>query len=134
VARENLDPVLGVVQAKDLLAHTITDQPVDLRSTFEAPLYVPESMPALQVPERFKPSDTHTLPAVDEYGALQVLVIPTDIIEACVGEMREAGEPAEPSAVQREDGSWMLHGMMPMHAFKGLLRAVPFPDAEKHMD
>jgi putative hemolysin len=91
-------------------------------------------MPALQVLERLKQSGTRTVPVVDEYGALQGLVIPTDIIEAIVGEMREAGEPAEPSAVQREDGSWMLHGMMPVHAFKGLMRAMPLPDAEKHMD
>ena len=53
-------------KAKDLLAHTLPNQPVDLRSTFEDPLYAPERMPALQVLERFKPSDTHTLPAVDE--------------------------------------------------------------------
>jgi CBS domain containing-hemolysin-like protein len=46
--------------------------------------------------ERFKPSDTHTVCAVDEYGALQGLVIPTDVIEACVGEMAEAGEPTKP--------------------------------------
>jgi putative hemolysin len=70
VARENLNQVLGLMQAKNLLAHTITGQPVDLHSTLEIPLHVPESMPALQVLERFKQSGTHTVPVVDEYGAL----------------------------------------------------------------
>jgi putative hemolysin len=70
VARENLDHVLGIVQAKDLLAHTLTDQPADLNLTLQQPLYVPESMPALQVLERFKQSGTHTALVVDEYGGL----------------------------------------------------------------
>jgi putative hemolysin len=133
LARENLDHVPGAVQAKDLLAHALTDQRVDLHGTSEEPLYVPESMPALQVLERFKQSGTHTLRAVDEYGALQGLVIPTDIIEAIVGKVAEAGEPAEPSAVHREDGSWLLHGMMPVDAFEGLLRTGPPPDAERRV-
>jgi putative hemolysin len=128
-----LDPVLGVVQAKDLLAHTITDQPVDLRSTFEDPLYVPESMTALQVLERFQRSGTQTALVVDEYGGLQGLVTPTDMLEAIVGELPEAGEPAEPSAVQREDGSWLVDGMMPVDEFKDLLRTRSVPNEEKRV-
>jgi putative hemolysin len=133
VAYGNLDHVLGVVQAKDLLAHTLTDQPVDLHSTLEEPLYVPESMPALQVLERFKQSGTHTALVVDEYGGLQGLVTPTDILEAIVGDLPEAGESAEPSAVQREDGSWLVDGMMSVDEFKDLLQTGPLPDEEKRV-
>ena len=129
----NLDRILGVVQAKDLLTHTLTDQPVDLRTTLEEPLYVPEGTPALQVLERFKQSGTHTALVVNEYGGLQGLVTPTDILEAIVGEMPEAGEPAEPSAVQHEDGSWLVDGMMPVDEFKDLLRTGPLPDEEKRV-
>jgi putative hemolysin len=92
VARENLDHVPGAVQAKDLLAHTLTDQRVDLHSTLEEPFYVPESMPALEVLERFKQSGTHT-----------VLIV--DIFKAIVGEMPAAGVPPEPPAFQCKDGS-----------------------------
>jgi putative hemolysin len=58
VARENLNQVLGLMQAKNLLAHTITGQPVDLHSTLQQRLYIPESMPALQVLGRFKPESS----------------------------------------------------------------------------
>jgi putative hemolysin len=133
VARENLDQVLGVVQAKDLLAHTLTDQPVDLRTTLEQPLYVPESMQALQVLERFKQSGIHTALVVDEYGGLQGLVTPTDILEAIVGDIPEAGELTEPAAVEREDGSWLVDGMMPVDEFKDLFRTGPLPGEEEHL-
>lgn len=131
VARENLDHVLGIVQAKDLLAHTLTDQPADLNLPLQQPLYVPESMPALQVLERFKQSGTHTALVVDEYSGLQGLVTPTDTLEAIVGDIPEAGELAEPSAVQREDGSWLIDGMMPVDEFKDLFRTGPLPGEEE---
>jgi putative hemolysin len=133
VAREDLDHVLGIVQAKDLLAHTLTDQPVDLTTTLQQPLYVPETMPALQVLERFKHSGTHTALVVDEYGGLQGLVTPTDILEAIVGDIPEEGELAEPSVVQREDGSWLVDGMMPVDEFKDLFHTGPLPGEEEHL-
>jgi len=133
VARESLDHVPGVVQAKDLLAHTLTDQPIDLQTTLEQPLYVPESMQALQVLERFKESGTHTALVVNEYGGLDGLVTPTDILEAIVGDIPEAGEAAEPSAVQREDGSWLVDGMMPVDEFKDLFRTGPLPGEAEHV-
>jgi putative hemolysin len=134
VARENLDRVTGVVQAKDIPAHTLTEQPVDLHTTIEEPLYVPESTSALHVLQRFEQSGTHTALAVDEYGGLQGLVTPTDIFEAIVGEVPQAGEPAEPSAVHREYGSWLPDGMMPVDEFKALLRIGPLPDEERRVN
>jgi putative hemolysin len=47
-----------------------------------------------------------------------------------VGDIPEAGEPAEPPAIQREDGSWLVNGMMPVDAFKDLLRTGPLSDEE----
>jgi putative hemolysin len=106
---------------------------VDLTTTLQQPLYVPETMPALQVLERFKHSGTHTALVVDEYGGLQGLVTPTDILEAIVGDIPEEGELAEPSVVQREDGSWLVDGMMPVDEFKDLFHTGPLPGEEEHL-
>jgi len=94
---------------------------------------VPKSMPVLQVLERFKQSGTHTVPVVDEYGGLQGLVTPTDIVEAIVGNIPEAGEIAEPAAVRREDGSWLVDGMMSVDEFKDLLGTGPLPGEAEHV-
>jgi putative hemolysin len=131
VAHESLDNVLGVVHAKDLLAQCLGEHSVDLTTTLQQPLYVPESMAALKVLELFKQSGTHIALAVDEYGGIQGLVTPNDILEAIVGDLPTAGEVAEPLALQREDGSWLLDGMLPVDEFKALFHLGPLPGQDQ---
>jgi putative hemolysin len=75
--------------------------------------------------EMFKKSGRHVAFVVDEYGDAQGLVTTSDVLESIVGDIPSEGEPAETSAVQREDGSWLLDGMLPMQKFREL-----FPDVE----
>ena len=131
VAEGSLDNVLGVVHAKDLLVHCLGEQTVDLNATLQQPLYVPESMRALKVLELFKQSRTHIALAVDEYGGIQGLVTPNDILESIVGDLPEAGEVVEPLAQQREDGSWLLDGMLPVDEFKALFHLGPLPGEDQ---
>lgn len=131
VAQGTLDNVLGVVHAKDLLARALAGQPIDLAALARQPLYVPESMRALQVLELFKQSGTHIALAVDEYGGVQGLVTPSNILEAIVGDIPSAGELGEPQAVQREDGSWLLDGMLAVDEFKELFHLSALPDEEQ---
>jgi putative hemolysin len=131
VADGSLDNVLGVVHAKDLLAHLLGEQVVDLAATLQQPLFVPESMRALQVLELFKQSGTHITLVIDEYGGIQGLVTPSDILEAIVGDLPEAGEQLEPLAVQREDGSWLLDGMLPIDEFKDLFDLGELPGEDQ---
>jgi putative hemolysin len=131
VADGSLDNVLGVVHAKDLLAHILGEQVVDLDATLQQPLYVPESMRALKVLELFKQSGTHIALVIDEYGGIQGLVTPSDILEAIVGDLPEAGEQVDPLAVQREDGSWLLDGMLPVDEFKDLFDLGELPGEDQ---
>jgi putative hemolysin len=131
VADGSLDNVLGVVHAKDLLAHILGEQVVNLEATLQQPLYVPESMRALKVLELFKQSGTHIALVIDEYGGIQGLVTPSDILEAIVGDLPEAGEQVEPLAVQREDGSWLLDGMLPVDEFKDLFDLGELPGEDQ---
>ena len=131
VAEGSLDNVVGVVHAKDLLVHILSEQVVDLEATLEQPLYVPESMRALKVLELFKQSGTHIALVIDEYGGIQGLVTPSDILEAIVGDLPEAGEHVDPLAVQREDGSWLLDGMLPVDEFKDLFDLGELPGEDQ---
>jgi putative hemolysin len=114
-----------------LLVQWLGGQAVDLATTLQQPLYVPESMRALKVLELFKQSGTHVALVVDEYGGIQGLVTPNDILESIVGDLPEAGEVAEPLALQREDGSWLLDGMLPVDEFKALFHLGPLPGEEQ---
>ncbi|HSF29266.1 MAG TPA: hemolysin family protein [Candidatus Tectomicrobia bacterium] len=131
VADGSLDNILGVVHAKDLLVHCLAAQVIDLGVTLQQPLYVPESMRALKTLELFKQSGTHIALVIDEYGGIQGLVTPSDILEAIVGDLPVAGEQLEPLAVQREDGSWLLDGMLPVDEFKELFDLGRLPGEDQ---
>jgi len=80
VAQGSLDNVVGIAQAKDLLVHFLSQQTVDLTTIAQQPLFVPETMGALKVLELFKQSGTHMALVIDEYGGIQGLVTPNDIL------------------------------------------------------
>jgi len=131
VCQGGLDNVIGVVQVKDLLARSLAGEVIDLTAALQTPLFVPESMPALNVLELFKQSGTHTALVVDEYGVVQGLVTLNDILEAIVGDIPSVDELAEPQVVQREDGSWLLDGLLPVEDFFELFNIQALADEQR---
>lgn len=127
VAQDNLDNVLGVVRAKDLLDQGLSSQIMDLKEKMTPPLFVPENAPALHLLELFKKSRPHLALVVDEYGGIQGLVTLNDILESIVGEISSQNQPDEPQAVQREDGSWLVDGMVPVDEFKEIFDLARLP-------
>ncbi|MGV0023989.1 hemolysin family protein [Phormidesmis priestleyi] len=121
VCHGGLDNLLGVVQVYDLLVKSWSGQELDLTSSLQSPVFVPESTRALKVLELFKQSGTQIAFVVDEYGVIQGLVTFTDVLQAIVGDIPSIEELEEPQAVQREDGSWLLDGMLPIYQFKEIL-------------
>jgi putative hemolysin len=87
----------------------------DLRAVAREPLYVSESIPALRMIELFRSSGIHIAMVIDEYGSLEGLVTPTDILTGIAGDLPDAGDEATGS-VQREDGSWLLDGGLAVEA------------------
>jgi putative hemolysin len=117
VCREVVDDILGVVHVADLLSQTLQGQQPNLTSSMINPLLVPESMRGLKVLEQFKESGTHIGMVIDEYGVIQGMVTMNDLLEEIVGNIQDIEQPAPPQAVQREDGSWLLDGMLPIEEF-----------------
>lgn len=117
VCQGELDNVLGVVQVTDLLSRALSGDSLDLTTILRRPLFVPESTRGLKVLESFKQSSTHIVLVVDEYGVIQGLVTVNDILIELVGDIPSIYEPEEPMAVQRDDGSWLLDGMLPVEDF-----------------
>jgi putative hemolysin len=127
VCQSVLDNVLGVVQVTDLLSLSLNGQPIDLTACLRQPLYVPESTRALKVLELFKQSGTHIALTVDEYGVIQGLVTLNDILEAIVGDLPSVDEPRDPQITRREDGSWLLDGMLSVEKFRELFDLQELP-------
>jgi putative hemolysin len=106
------DPVIGLVSLKDLWKRGAPAVPVSVTAVMRKPLFVPGTMPALRLLERFKASGQHLAFVVDEYGGVEGLVTVTDILEAIVGDIPAADDGDDREAVQREDGSWLIDGLM----------------------
>lgn len=127
----SLDNVLGVVQAKDLLTGYLSSGKIDLTVAMQQAAFVPRSMPALQVVDHIKQSGSHIVLVVDEYGGIEGLLTHHDLLEAIAGDMPFGKTPAEPKAVQRKDGSWLLDGMMSIDEFKEIFHLENLPGEKR---
>lgn len=117
VCQGGLDNVLGVMPVTDLLARSFRGEALDLTVGLRQPIFVPESTRGLKVLELFKQTITHMALVVDEYGVIQGLVTLNDIMSEIVGDVPSTDGQDQPQAVQREDGSWLLDGMLPVEEF-----------------
>ncbi len=124
----SLDRVLGVVRAKDLLSDCIGGRPLDLQGAMIEPLYFPETMRTLRALEPFKQSGSHLAFVVDEYGGIDGLITLIDILEAIVGDIPTEEEIVEPPVLQREDGSWLIDGLLTLDEFEALFPVKRFPE------
>jgi putative hemolysin len=112
VFQHDPENVIGIVRAKDLLVQVMAGQPVDLPPLLQPPVFVPETMPAPKVLEAFKRHGAHIALVTDEYGSMQGLVTHNDILESIVGDLPTRGESPAPGAFRREDGSWLVDGLL----------------------
>ena len=128
VSRGSLDNVLGMVHVKDLLVHCLAGQPLEVQAALQEPLYVIESTSTLKVLELFKQSGQQVALVVQEYGDIEGLITLHDILEAIVGDISSREDLEHPQAVQREDGSWLLDGLLPIEEVKDILHIRKLPD------
>lgn len=130
VGRGNLDEVRGLVQARDLLAQSLACESIDLKAVLQPALFVPESIPVFEVLDRFKQTQSQVALVIDEYGILQGLVTLDDILEAIVGDIPDPGEVIDLEIVEREDGSWLLDGLVSIDDFIELFQIKTPPDKQ----
>src|SRR5690606_17958656 len=130
LCRGGLDEVLGVVTAKILLKERLKGELSDLGSHVQPAVFVPESLTGMKLLEQFRSSGVQMVFVVDEYGEIQGLVTPQDVLEALAGEFVPR-DPMDVWAVQREDGSWLLDGLMPIPELKDRLDLKSVPEEDK---
>jgi putative hemolysin len=128
VRQGSLDVIVGVVKARDLLVRNLNGEPLVLKELLKPAFFVPETMFASRALEILKEKGTDILLVIDEFGALQGLLTINDILEEIVGEM----EIEEPQATQRQDGSWLLDGMLEVDEFKEIFDLPPLPHEDEY--
>ena len=144
VCRGSLDDVVGVVNVAKLLAlrgqiHSASsDGSADATPTVEdrigvyavPAVFVPETLTGMELLEQFRARSTRILLVVDEYGVVQGLMTPMDMLEAITGEL-QTGTQLDAWATQREDGSWLIDGLMPVSELKARLDIKELPEEDR---
>lgn len=117
------------MSARALLLALLRGEPLDIDAHARAPIFVPETISGRDMLERFREGKTNMAFVVDEYGSLLGLFTLHDVLEGITGQFR--GHPDDQWAVQREDGSWLLDGQIPMTELaEHLALEWPTPDDE----
>jgi len=128
VRQDTLDVILGIVKARDLLVVSLGGEQIKLKQLLKPAFFIPETMSAARALEIFKEKGTEMLLVIDEFGGLQGLLTVHDIIEEIVGEI----ELEEPQATQRQDGSWLLDGMLEVDEFKEIFNLPQLPHEREY--
>ena len=130
VCRGGLDDVVGVATAQQLLHQLTQQENHDLSQNLLPAVFVPETLSGMELLEHFRGSDTQMVFVVDEYGEVQGVITLRDVLEAITGEFTPA-EPEDAWAVQRDDGSWLIDGMIPAPELKDRLEIKSLPDEDR---
>ena len=92
--------------------------------------FLPETLSGMELLEQFRARSGRIVFVVDEYGVVQGIMTPRDLLEAITGEL-QPGTDTDAWAVQREDGSWLLDGLMPVSELKARLNIRDLPEEER---
>jgi putative hemolysin len=130
VVRGGLREVIGVLSARQLLQQLARGERPNFSVGALPPVYVPESLTGMELLENFRASSAHMAVVVDEYGEIQGLVTPQDLLEAIAGEFKTPSVE-DAWAVQRADGSWLLDGLIPIPELKDRLAFSSVPEEER---
>lgn len=126
VCRGDMTDILGIVSTKQLFNLKVRGELVSLEQDLEEPVYVPESLTGMELLDHFRTSGTHIALVVDEYGEILGLVTLRDLIESVTGEFLST-DANDGWAVQREDGAWVIDGLIPIVELQDRLgfRTIP---------
>jgi putative hemolysin len=119
VCRGSLDDVVGVVSVARLLERGVR-YPYGVGALVEPAVFVPETLTGMELIEQFRTKAARMVFVVDEYGVVQGMITPLDLLEAITGELKPE-EHDEAWANQQPDGSWLLDGLMPVAELKARL-------------
>lgn len=118
VFQSHMDNMIGLLSGKLMLEQCLGSNvdAIDInRCIIKDPLFIPTLLPADDILEKFKSTKKHVAIVVDEFGGFAGFVSIIDILESIVGNIPDSSRRRIEPAVRRDDGSWLLDGLLPIH-------------------
>jgi putative hemolysin len=129
VCRGSLEDVVGLISIARLLGLGV-DSVGTIEDHVIPATFVPETLSGMELLEQFRAKAGRFVLVVDEYGVVQGLLTPRDLLEAITGEL-QPGAQIDAWATRREDGSWLLDGLMPVGELKVRLNLDELPQEDR---
>ena len=129
VCNGSLDDVVGLISIGRLL-QLGADAPGKLEAHVTPASFVPETLSGMELLEQFRAKAGRFVLVVDEYGVVQGSLTPGDLLEAITGEL-QPGAQIDAWATERDDGSWLLDGVMPVGELKVRLGLDELPEEDR---
>jgi putative hemolysin len=128
---DDIENIIGVIKLRDYIGNR-DKKDFDLRKIITQPLYIPETMNALKILERFRKERNYFAVVVDEYGSTQGIITLHDLTENIFGTLPDLDDAEELDIVIRDDGSLLVDGMIPIDELRETLslKAFDFEDAD----
>jgi putative hemolysin len=131
VADGSPDKVLGVIKAREVYAEFAAGRPVDLAALMRKPEVVPDQLDAVDALRVLQHSEVPMAMVHDEYGHLDGIVTPVDLLTALVGTFTSDQDHGDaPGMVEREDGSLLVSGSLSADALSDRIGIDYEPDRE----
>jgi len=135
VYEENLDQIIGILYAKDLIEYLGADaNGFELNKILRKPIVVPETKSVLELLADFQTSEVHMAVVIDEYGGTAGLVTIEDVLEEIVGEIRDEHDDTKPiePVLDKIDASHIeVDGRFPLDDLNDEL-SVQLPEDEEY--
>jgi putative hemolysin len=129
VCEGNVDHILGFVYIKDVFLQQYLGRPIDLRRLMRPALFIPSNMSITRLLEAFQKERTQLAIVLDEYGGTKGMVTLEDVLEILVGDIHdEHRQDQEQLIVEREDGSLLVDGLLPLHDLQEALKLPRWAD------
>ena len=126
VCRGSLDEVVGVISVARMLE--LGPEASGTMEFYAQPAsFLPETLSGMELLEQFRARSGRMVFVVDEYGVVQGIMTPRDLLEAITGEL-QPGASADAWATLRDDGTWLLDGLMPVTELKARLDIRDLPE------
>lgn len=114
VAEGTIDKIIGVVQARDIVAKLVDGVEIDLRALMKQAPILPDQVDAMDALEALRRADVPMAMVHDEYGHFEGIVTPADLLAAIAGGFASDHDiDNDPPLVEREDGSLLVSGWLP---------------------
>ena len=130
VCRGGLDDVIGVLPVQKLVPVLARTGEFRLVDQLVPPVFVPETLSGMELLEHLRSTGSDLVFVVDEYGAVQGVITERDVLEAITGEFSSPAA-GDAWAVRRDDGSWLMDGLIPVPELKDRLELKDLPEEDR---